>query len=213
MKIGGKNSPFNSLSISMTFIWFGQLVPSPPAKTCKKCENSKTYPKFSKFYRQSKSWLGEKEGDEFSVCPSGLKGLATSSIEWYHRQNRRTLRTHLPSHQSFYIGREGDLPYEPKTVSENFIREVKILTPVFFSLILLCKSAPVHDFLSKTKKKFIFHFAALEKLWYIPPGDRVILGKRKSMTNTRLSILCLVQWVWCCLLYTSPSPRDGLLSR
>ena len=21
------------------------------------------------------------------------------------------------------------------------------------------------------------------------------------------------KWIWCCLLYTSPSPRDGLLSR
>ena len=38
-------------------------------------------------------------------------------------------------------------------------------------------------------------------------------GIQASITPTKSGNLILIDWVCSCLLYTSPSPRDGLLSR
>ena len=53
-------------------------------------------------------------------------------------------------------------------------------------------------------------------LWIISPGiaqDSELVQKAQSKDITIISEIEFSSWFTTCLLYTSPSPRDGLLSR
>ena len=59
-----------------------------------------------------------------------------------------------------------------------------------------------------------FCFSKGEPLWLktFRWGQRCLLLQMRKNSKGRFIVLSLLRW-WACLLYTSPSPRDGLLSR
>ena len=66
--------------------------------------------------------------------------------------------------------------------------------------------------MDKLKKNMVFYLLLLID-FYIVPWFIKNTGSAMIVMLVIIPLICLITSVFYCLLYTSPSPRDGLLSR